>query len=177
MYRIHIFEIDEGKKKVFAQYSTYDTETCFAKFKTSVRKERKPKVLVKFTKDLPEYESAEDAVSALEQLTTTLESAKYSVIAGTPLQKDYWQVYVIELDNNPMKVYVGQSIYDPEIRLEQHRAGLNSSVKIRRANNPKLRPDLYKHLQKLDSKEAAMAAEAQLAEELREKGFTVYGGH
>ena len=177
MYRVHVFEIDQGKKKVFVGYSTSNHQQAFERFVTSVRRERHPANLVKWTRDLPDYDTAEEAIEASKAVITALEAKRYMVIAGSLIQNDYWQVYAIELDNNPMKVYIGQSIYSPEIRLEQHMAGLNSSVKVRRADNPKLRPDLYGKIGKIENREEAQKAEIKLAEDLKQKGFTVYGGH
>jgi len=176
-YKVNVFEIDNGKKKIFVGYSTSNHQQAFEKFVTSVRKERHPANLTKWTKGLPDYDTAEEAIEAAKAVIIALEAKRYMVIAGPMVQNDFWQVYAIELDNNPKKVYIGQSIYDPEIRLEQHMAGLNSSVKVRRADNPKLRPDLYGKIGKIENREEAQKAEIKLAEELREKGFTVYGGH
>ena len=85
-------------------------------------------------------------------------------------------VYVIELDD-PMVVYVGQSYLSPEERLKKHRSGVRSSRHVRNAKNPKLRPDLYQHLPKFESREAALGAEEHHAKYLEGQGFTVEGGH
>lgn len=177
MYEIHIFEIDAGKKKLYISCSTKNVQQDFDKFKKKVRKGKTPIILDSLMNKLPKYETAKEANLAARKLVINLERRGYNVIAGTPLQNGYWQVYVIELDNNPNKVYVGQSIYEPKKRLEQHKAGHNSALKVYKAKNHKLRPDIYSKIEKIYSIEDARCKEAYLAENLRNKGYTVFGGH
>jgi len=177
MYRINVFEIDKGKNKLFVQYSEQNAQQSFEKFVKSVHKSKKPMILAHLTQDLAKFETAEAAEAAALELIAGLEKEGYQVIAGPLMQQKFWQLYVIEIDNNPMKVYVGQSIYDPELRLEQHKAGINSSAKVRQTNNPHLRPDLYAETGKFESREEAQKAEVRLAEALTEDEFKVYGGH
>jgi predicted GIY-YIG superfamily endonuclease len=87
-----------------------------------------------------------------------------------------WGVYVIQLDDDPLWVYVGQSYHSPEDRFKQHRNGIRSSRIVRRRGR-KLRPELYRHRPRYTSREQALRAEADLAAELRRRGFRVEGGH
>lgn len=177
MYEIHIFEIDAGKKKLYISCSTKNVQQDFDKFKKKVRKGKTPIILDSLMNKLPKYETAKEANIAARILLINLDRCGYNVIAGTPLQNRYWRVYVIELDNNPNKVYVGQSVYEPEKRLEQHKAGHNSALKVYKAKSRKLRPDIYGKIEKIYDNEEAKAKEAQLAKELKVKGFEVHGGH
>ncbi len=174
-YQVYIFEISKGSRKLFIQYSQEHIQKCFEKFIRSVRHGKKPVMLIeKSAKIMPVITEEAAKALVLEQVEVLTEK-NYQVIAGAHLQKDFWQIYVVELDNNPKKVYVGQSIYDPEVRLVQHIAGYNSSVKIRKAENPILRPDLYSGYKAFKTKEEAQIAEKKLAEDLRHQGFVVYG--
>jgi predicted GIY-YIG superfamily endonuclease len=99
-------------------------------------------------------------------------------------------VYVIELDppacaerRSPCKgkkcgrqpVYVGQSALTAEERFANHRRGYKAN-KLVQGHGRRLRPDLAPTLE-FDSRGEAEAAEAELAEELRRKGYCVSGGH
>lgn len=87
-----------------------------------------------------------------------------------------YRVYVIELDD-PMTVYVGQSYLTPEERFKKHISGVKSSRYVKKATNPKLRPDLYKHLPAYHRREDAERMEEKHARYLVKLGFNVYGGH
>lgn len=86
------------------------------------------------------------------------------------------RVYVIELDD-PMTIYVGETGLPVEERFEKHKIGYKSSRHVRKAQNPMLRPDLYEQLPKYSTVIESRKAERQLAEALRNNGYTVYGGH
>lgn len=86
-------------------------------------------------------------------------------------------VYVIQIDDDPMHVYVGQTYLSPEERLEQHRIGYKSAPSLRNANTLTLRPDIYQQIPRLDTRDIALEVEARLADNLRKIGFTVAGGH
>jgi hypothetical protein len=92
--------------------------------------------------------------------------------------KNLFSVYVIELDD-PKVVYVGCSWHGPEVRLKRHLAKDKKvgSIHVRRAKNPKLRPDLYLELPKYPTREKAETAERIHAAKLKLLGYTVYGGH
>ncbi|MDP9220704.1 MAG: hypothetical protein M3P23_09205 [Actinomycetota bacterium] len=93
-------------------------------------------------------------------------------------------VYVIELNDavGPRKdarfpsVYVGQSVHEPAVRFRQHLDGYKASRYVKRYGKF-LRPRLYRSMNPMPSRDAALAAEAEVARRLRRRGYTVYGGH
>jgi predicted GIY-YIG superfamily endonuclease len=95
-----------------------------------------------------------------------------------------YYVYVVELDDavgprrNPRypSVYVGQSVVPPKDRLRQHKDGYRSSRYVRKYGKH-LRPRLYRHFNPMATRDEAVAAEQELARRLRNRGYTVYGGH
>jgi len=72
-------------------------------------------------------------------------------------------------------VYVGMTGLDPEIRFLNHKEGVKASGWVRR-HGVKLLPELFEHLNPMPF-EAAAAMERDLAEDLRQQGYTVVGGH
>jgi hypothetical protein len=95
-----------------------------------------------------------------------------------------YYVYVIELDDavgervraDKPAVYVGQSAVAPEERYAQHRRGYRSSRYVRN-HGVRLRPKLYRNYNPLPDRDTALATEAHVADRLRKRGFTVFGGH
>lgn len=78
-------------------------------------------------------------------------------------------------------LYVGMTSKTPKERLEQHKTGYrnakghNLSAKIVFQYGRYLRPSLYEHLnEKSMNRQQALAAEKQLALELRRKGYAVW---
>jgi hypothetical protein len=100
-----------------------------------------------------------------------------------PRDRCYY-VYVIELDCavgeriDPSKpcVYVGQSANPPETRFQQHLDGYRASRYVR-DHGVRLRPRLYERFNPLPTREDALEMEAELARRLRNRRYTVYGGH
>ena len=101
-------------------------------------------------------------------------------------------VYVILLDEktarhpsilrmNPKRdptkpcVYVGMSGLPPEHRFENHKHGYKAAWVVEKYGI-RLMPELYVHLNPMPY-EAALQMELELAEDLREEGYTVTGGH
>lgn len=78
---------------------------------------------------------------------------------------------------NPKKpcVYVGMSGLPPEERFANHKAGIKAAGVVKRYGL-RLLPELYKHLNPMPY-EAAAQMEKDLAEDLRQAGYTVAGGH
>jgi hypothetical protein len=95
-----------------------------------------------------------------------------------------YYVYVVELDDtvgprrNPRypSLYVGQSVVPPGERLRQHLDGYRSSRYVRR-HGKHLRPRLYRRFNPMATRDEAVAMERELARRLRNRGYTVYGGH
>jgi hypothetical protein len=96
----------------------------------------------------------------------------------------HYYVYVVELDDavGPRRdprhpsVYVGQSVVPPAERLRQHKDGYRSSRYVRRYGK-RLRPRLYQRFNPMATRDQAVAMEQELARRLRNRGYTVYGGH
>jgi|SRR3954447_6403150 len=101
-------------------------------------------------------------------------------------------VYVILLDGqaanhpsivraNPKRdarkpcVYVGMSGLPPEHRFENHKNGYKAAWVVEKYGI-RLMPELYEHLNPMPY-EAALQMELELAEDLRNEGYTVTGGH
>jgi hypothetical protein len=72
-------------------------------------------------------------------------------------------------------VYVGMSGLPPEHRFENHRNGYQAAWVVEKYG-VRLLPELYEHLNPMPY-EAAVQMEADLAEDLRDAGYTVTGGH
>lgn len=107
-------------------------------------------------------------------------------------QPHHHHVYVVLLDpavaklrkvraanpnHDPKKpcVYVGMTGLEPQIRFENHKAGIKAAVSVKRYGI-RLLPELYEHLNPMPF-EAAAQMEKDLAEDLRRAGYTVTGGH
>ncbi|HKP03041.1 MAG TPA: hypothetical protein VJU77_06695 [Chthoniobacterales bacterium] len=107
-------------------------------------------------------------------------------------EKFHHNVYVILLDpkvakhptvlrmnpkRDPAKpcVYVGMSGLPPEHRFENHKHGYKAAWVVEKYG-VQLLPELYEHLNPMPY-EAALQMELELAEDLRNEGYTVTGGH
>lgn len=89
-----------------------------------------------------------------------------------------FHVYVIELDGDGSEVYVGSSENPPEVRLERQLSrSPNTSAKIFRVGGRtgSLRPDLYEHLNPIESRHWAVREERRLGNALAARGFKVHG--
>jgi hypothetical protein len=101
-------------------------------------------------------------------------------------------VYVILLDEkvakhasvlraNPRRdpakpcVYVGMSGLPPEHRFENHKHGYQAAWVVEKYGI-RLMPEFYEHLNPMPY-DAALQLEMDLAEDLRNEGYTVTGGH
>jgi hypothetical protein len=88
-------------------------------------------------------------------------------------------VYVVYLRNpkgdGRAGYYVGMTGLTPEARFQNHKRGIKAAGVVRRFGE-RLVPKLYAHLNPMAYKEA-VAMEVQLANELRGRGFQVFGGH
>lgn len=88
-------------------------------------------------------------------------------------------VYVVYLRNpkgdGKAGYYVGMTGLTPEQRFANHKAGVKASSVVKRFGE-RLVPKLYEHLKPM-SWEDAVAMEKQLFEELKAKGYQVFGGH
>ena len=98
---------------------------------------------------------------------------------SAPDRRRHYSVYVVYLRNprgdGRAGYYVGMTGLTPEERFANHKAGVKDAGVVRRFGE-RLVPRLYAHLNPMTYEEAA-AAEPRLAEELRSRGFQVFGGH
>jgi predicted GIY-YIG superfamily endonuclease len=87
-------------------------------------------------------------------------------------------VYVVYLRNprgdGKAGYYVGMTGLTPEQRFANHKAGTKAARVVQRFG-VRLVPKLYAHLNPMTYPKA-LAMEKQLARELRERGFQVFGG-
>jgi len=94
-------------------------------------------------------------------------------------RKEHHSVYVVYLRNpkgdGRAGYYEGMTGLAPEARFANHKAGVKAARIVKRFGE-RLVPRLYQHLNPMTYREA-VAAEPRLAEELRERGFQVFGGH
>jgi predicted GIY-YIG superfamily endonuclease len=95
------------------------------------------------------------------------------------MARKHHSVYVVYLrnpaGNGKAGYYVGMTGLSPERRFENHKAGIRAARVVRRFGE-RLVPRLFAHLNPMTYADA-MAMEAQLASELRSRGFQVFGGH
>ena len=92
---------------------------------------------------------------------------------------DHHSVYVVYLRNprgdGKAGHYVGMTGLTPEQRFLNHKSGVKAARVVKRFGE-RLVPRLYKHLNPMSYAKAQLM-EVQLADSLRKRGFTVYGGH
>ena len=94
--------------------------------------------------------------------------------------KPHHSVYVVKLVGVPegtgRDVYVGMTGKSIEDRIRDHKVGKKAGRKYVTKYGTELLPELYRHLNPM-TWEDAVAMERDLAEQLRAKGYNVYGGH
>jgi hypothetical protein len=94
-------------------------------------------------------------------------------------RRGHHSVYVVYLRNpkgdGKAGYYVGMTGLTPEQRFENHRGGVKAARVVKRFG-VRLVPKLYAHLNPMPYGRAKQM-EAFLADSLRKRGFTVYGGH
>ena len=92
---------------------------------------------------------------------------------------DHHCVYVVYLRNpkgdGKAGYYVGMTGLTPERRFQNHKQGVKAAGIVRRCGE-RLVPRLYEHLNPMPFAKAQQM-EVMLAESLRKRGYTVYGGH
>jgi len=93
--------------------------------------------------------------------------------------RPHHSVYVVYLRNprgdGRAGYYVGMTGLTPEERFLKHKAGVKASKYVRKYGE-RLVPTLYRHLNPMSYRDA-VKMEQQLAEDLRARGFEVFGGH
>jgi hypothetical protein len=101
------------------------------------------------------------------------EDARERVLARMPrLQR-------MRIDRRLPPVYVGVTAQTPKVRYAKHKAGGITSASIVRDHGVGLLESLFRDRNPLDAKTEAKAleAEAALAEDLRDRGYAVWGEH
>lgn len=95
----------------------------------------------------------------------------------------YYYVYVIELEaievdkrdrRRSRDVYVGSSALPPQERFQKHKYSPKGSRHVRK-RGVRLRPDLYRGVNPMRSREIAKREEQKLAHQLSRQGYRVYG--
>ena len=94
---------------------------------------------------------------------------------GEPRRNCYGYIVLLERPDGTKGFYVGQSALPPEDRFARHRAGIQSSVAVRKYGQHLL-PELYDRDNPMTRAEAE-AWERATAERLRRQGCWVEGGH
>lgn len=88
-------------------------------------------------------------------------------------------VYVVYLRNpkgdGKAGYYIGMTGLSPEERFANHKAGIKAAGVVKRCGE-RLVPSLYEHLNPM-SYDEALAMEKKLFEDLKARGFQVFGGH
>jgi predicted GIY-YIG superfamily endonuclease len=116
----------------------------------------------------PDWMSKAERVSGRLQATTVRSRGAghcvYVVLLHDPGRREAWGLYV------------GQTVRDPDVRFDQHKAGYKASGVVRRFG-VRLLPDMVAHLNPMRRWEA-LELEAGLAEEFRMAGIPwIAGGH
>ena len=97
----------------------------------------------------------------------------------THKNSDHHCGYVVYLRNpkgdGKAAYYVGMTGLTPEQRFQNHKQGVKAAGIVRRCGE-RLVPRLYQHLNPMPFAKA-QEMEVLLAESLRKRGYTVYGGH
>lgn len=117
-----------------------------------------------------------EAKTRCQELIRDLTARGYEVIAGPTLIEDHFSLYVIELGGDPRHVYVGQTNYPRELRLEQHIYKLHPARALLKTDILNLAEDLCAGLPAFRSQTAALASEKALAAKLKSQGYRVEGG-
>ena len=93
--------------------------------------------------------------------------------------RDHHSVYVVYLRNpkgdGKAGYYVGMTGLAPVQRFKNHKQGIKAAGVVKRCGE-RLVPRLYAHLNPMPYAKA-LEMEVALADSLRKRGFTVYGGH
>ncbi|MGV3774234.1 MAG: hypothetical protein ACO1QB_15135 [Verrucomicrobiales bacterium] len=99
------------------------------------------------------------------------------VVLLDPSVADFVSVQKLNPNRNAAKpcVYVGMSGLSPEVRFQNHKNGLKAAGWVRQYGL-RLLPEFYECYNPMPY-DAAVIMEKELAEDLRNQGYTVLGGH
>ena len=174
-FEVYVIQLGKSEEVLYVNYSL-EPEKSFTKFKHRHPRLRESQLNVELADGYGGYRNSRQAERGARQLIRGLEKRGYEVIAGGPLLLPYWQTYVIEIEGNPSHVYVGETNYEREKRLQQHIYHFNSARELKKYDVLSL-AEILCDGQKYRSKQASLAAEAALAEKLKQQGYKVEGGH
>lgn len=174
-FYLYVIQIGKNETILYVNYAT-DVKKAFREFIRKHPQIRNSKLRVDLFEANASYKSSKRANTACRNLIVKLEATGYEVIAGAPLMQGYWSLYVIELGDNPMHLYVGETNYPLEKRIQQHVYKFNPSRYLLKEDVFCLAENLCSSLPSFRTKAQSLEAEARLAQELREKGYKVEGG-
>lgn len=99
------------------------------------------------------------------------------VVLLSPAVRRFRKVRAVNPEADPEKpcLYVGMTGLSPLERFANHKAGIKAAPLVKRYGL-RLLPELFQHLNPMPY-EAALQMEHDLAEDLRQEGYTVTGGH
>lgn len=105
-----------------------------------------------------------------------LRSSVYVVLLAPAVAK-LRKVKAANPNRDPSKpcVYVGMTGLPPDARFANHKAGIKAASVVKRYG-VRLLPELFAHLNPMPYA-VAVQMEVELAEDLRQAGYTVTGGH
>jgi hypothetical protein len=119
-------------------------------------------------------------VAGVERLNLAAE-CDLVVLRGSPQSRRTFSVYVALLEDVPNgsgnDVYVGMTGLTPEERFENHKRGYKAGKKWVTKYGVRLLPELYEHLNPLSREDADLMEKETLPNELRRRGYKVYGAH
>jgi hypothetical protein len=172
----YVIQIGENETILYINFAS-DITKAFRVFMRKHPQIRNSKLRVDLFDATASYTSSKRAHTACVNLINKLEDLGYEVIAGAPLMNRYWSVYVIEIGGDPMHVYVGETNYPIEKRLQQHVYRFNPSRYLLKEDVFCLAEKLCERLPSFRTKTQSLDAEANMAQELRFQGYRVEGGH
>lgn len=172
----YIIQISQVPEVLFVNYAT-NIDDAFADFGRKHPRLKHASLRTDLFNPNHYYKNSKQADQACHRLISSLEPVGFEFIAGGPLMNRYWQVYVIQIDGNPKHLYVGETNYPVEKRFQQHIYEFNPARQLLRYDHLELAMHHATHLPRLTNKPASLRAEAQLAQQLKNQGFKVAGGH
>ncbi len=177
IYSIYVIQLLQQPNKLLLNYTTGSVNTKLTEFKDKHPRLSSARLRPDLYNNIGTLSNNLATMSQCKQRIKLLENDGYEVIAGTPLFMNHWRVYVLKIDNNPKKIYVGQSKYPPEIRLKQHQCGYFSATTLKPSMKLELFPSIYEQLPEFDSEFKSKEAEHNMSESFKKLGYTVFGGH
>lgn len=172
----YVIQIGENETILYVNFAS-DIQRAYQEFIRKHSLLRNSKLRVDLFDANASYKSSKRAHTACANLIKKLEDQGFEVIAGTPLLNRYWSLYVIEIGGDPMHVYVGETNYPIEKRLQQHIYRFNPSRFLLKEDVFCLAEELCEKLPSFRTKTQSLEAEANIAQALRHQGYTVVGGH